>query len=266
MRRLALVLLFFVAVAAQAQLVVPRSSAPVILIPAAGSLQGANGTFFRSDLTLLNYRASAQRVQLQWMPQNVAGGTIAPVVITIPAQSGINSEDFVAAVLNQSGIGAILITALMAQGTATDGNAQLFATSRIWTPQPNAATGTNSQQFNGIPVSDINSGTLAILGQRRDSRYRTNVGIVNLSGQTQTFRIDTLTSAGIEQQTIDVPAMSFNQTSLPGAETTLPLQILVTNISASNRTTQFQAYASSVDNVTGDAWSSLGFNPPAPAP
>lgn len=265
MRRLASALLFLVAVTANAQLVVPRSSASVILIPAAGSLQGANGTFFRSDLVLLNYRASGQRVQLQWMPQNVPGSTVAPVIFTIPAQSGINSEDFVAAVLHQSGIGALLITAITDTG-ATDGNAELVATSRIWTPQPNAATGTNSQQFNGIPVSDINSGTLAMLGHRRDSRYRTNVGIVNLSGQTQTFRVDTLTSNGVETQNVDVPAQSFNQTSLPGADSTLPLQILVTNISATNRTTQFQSYASSVDNVTGDAWSSLGFNPPASAP
>lgn len=262
MRRFASALLFFAAVTASAQLVVPRSSAPVILIPAAGSLQGANGTFFRSDLVLLNYRGSAQRVQLQWMPQNVPGSTVTPVIFTIPAQSGINSEDFVAAVLHQSGIGAILITAQTDAGV-TDGNAQLVATSRIWTPQPNAATGTNSQQFNGIPVSDINSGTLAMLGHRRDSRYRTNVGVVNLSGQVQTFRIDTLTSNGVETQTIDVPAQSFNQTSLPGTDSTLPLQILVTNISTTNRTTQFQSYASSVDNVTGDAWSSLGFNPPS---
>src|SRR4051794_9566788 len=128
MRRFASALLFFAALDLHAQLVVPRSSAPVILIPAAGSLQGANGTFFRSDLVLLNYRASAQRVQLQWMPQNVPGSTVAPATLTIPAQSGINSEDFVAAVLHQSGIGALLITALTEAG-ATDGNAQLVATS-----------------------------------------------------------------------------------------------------------------------------------------
>src|SRR5438270_1479386 len=104
MRRVVSALLFFVlAAATHAQLIATRSSAPVILIPAAGSLQGANGTFFHSDLTLLNYRASDQRVQLQWLPQNVPGATVAPVVITIPAHSGINSEDFVASILHQTG-------------------------------------------------------------------------------------------------------------------------------------------------------------------
>ena len=45
------------------------------------------------------------------------------------------------------------------------------------TPQPNAASGTNSQQFNGIPYADINTTTpLVLVGHRRDDRYRTNVG------------------------------------------------------------------------------------------
>ena len=267
MRRLASALLFFlIASTIHAQVIFTRSSASSILIPAAGSLQGANGTFFHSDLTLLNYRASAQHVQLQWLPQNVPGASVAPLVITMPAQSGINSEDFVASILHQTGIGAILITGVMADGTTLDGNAQLVATSRIWTPQPNATSGTNSQQFNAIALTDINSSVLTMIGHRRDSRYRTNVGIVNLSSNPQTFRIDAQTSAGIESQTVDVPALSFNQVSLPGADSVVPLQILVTNVSAVQRTTGWIAYASSIDNVTGDAWSSLGFTPPASAP
>lgn len=266
MRRMAFITLFFLAVLPlNAQMVVPRSSAFQILIPAAGSLQGANGTFFRSDLTLVNYRSSQQRVQLQWLPQNTPGNTVTPVILTLSPQSGVNSEDFVATILHQSGIGAILITGVTAAG-ATDVNAQLIVTSRIWTPQPNAATGTNSQQFNGIPTADINSGTLSIIGQRRDSRYRTNVGVVNLSQTLQSFRIDAQTSNGVETQTIDVPALSFNQASLPGADSTLPLQILVTCVTSGSPTNAFMAYGSSVDNVTGDAWSSLGFNPPASQP
>ncbi|MGZ8797181.1 MAG: hypothetical protein ACXW2F_07530, partial [Thermoanaerobaculia bacterium] len=35
--------------------VVPLGAAPQILIPAAGSTAGANGTFFRSDITLINF-------------------------------------------------------------------------------------------------------------------------------------------------------------------------------------------------------------------
>ncbi len=266
MRRMAFIALFFLVVLpSNAQLVTPRSSALQILIPAAGSLPGANGTFFRSDLTLLNYRISQQRVQLQWLPQNTPGSTVAPVIINLAGQSGLSSEDFVATVMNQTGLGAILITGITAAGT-TDAGAQLVATSRIWTPQPNAASGTTSQQFNGMNTEDINSHTLSIIGQRRDSRFRTNVGVVNLSQTMQSFRIDTQTSNGVESQTMDVPAFSLNQTSLQGASSTLPLQILVTCVTSGSPTNNFIAYGSSVDNVTGDAWSSLGFNPPASQP
>src|ERR1700682_1552534 len=162
MHRISLVLLMIAgAVAADAQMVVTRSSAASILIPAAGSVPGGNGTYFRSDLTLLNYRSSDQRVQIQWLPQNVPGRTVAPVVLTITALSGLHAEAFVASILHQTGLGAIVITGVTASGAA-DPNAQLVATSRIWSPQPNAASGPNSQQFTGIPIADINSSTLSI--------------------------------------------------------------------------------------------------------
>jgi len=249
-------------------MVVPRNSAPIILIPAAGSVPGANGTFFRSDLTLLNYRSSAQRVQVQWLPQGVDGSTTPPVFITVNPLSGLNSEDFVASVLQQSGLGAILFTAVTATG-ASDPNAQLVATSRIWTPQPNAASGTNSQQFNGIAYSDVNSpASLVLIGHRRDARYRTNVGIVNMDREVQNFRIDVQGSADAGTQVffVDVAAQSLSQVGLLGANSTIPVQIIVTNVTAPPRTTHYFAYGSSVDNVTGDAWSSFAYAQPASQP
>src|SRR5258708_13261168 len=94
MRKLSLAaILIFAAAAANAQLVVTRSSAPAILVPAAGSVQGANGTFFRSDLTVLNYRSSSQNVQFQWMPQGSSGPGVAPLRLAIAPLTAVNSED-----------------------------------------------------------------------------------------------------------------------------------------------------------------------------
>jgi hypothetical protein len=263
MRRSFLGLFFLVSVlSAQAQLVTPRSSASTIVIPAAGSVGGANGTFFRSDITLINYRNADQRVVLNWLPQNMPGASNGGTVITIPALSGISSEDFVANILHQTGLGAILITGTTAGGSA-DAGAQLYATARIWTPQP-GSTGFASQSFPAISFSDINSTTLTMHGHRRDDRYRTNVGIVNLSAFTQTYQISLQTSVGTESQTIDVDPFSMKQAGLFGANSTVPLQIKVTNQSL--RSSSWLAYASSVDNVTGDAWSSMGFTEVTPAP
>jgi hypothetical protein len=252
-------LVFLLALPAAAQLSAPRGGTPDLLIPVAGAAQGIGGTFFRSDITIINYRNVSQLVRLRWLPQNSSGAGVAPVDVTIPASSGIVSEDFVTAILGQSGVGAILVTATTAEGT-TDTNGRLFATSRVWTPQP-GSTGTVSQSTPAIPTTDIaNPLRLTIIGQRRDDRYRTNVGIVNLAGATeQTFRVTVSTGGGATQLlTVTVPPLSMVQTPLLGGATPT-LQITVENMTIVK--SPFTAYGASVDNVTGDGWSTLGFVP-----
>lgn len=233
-----------------------RHPAPQILLAGAGSVQGANGTFFHSDMTVLNYRAQSQRVAFTWMP---AGQTAdVPVIIQIGADSGIVSEDFVASILQKSGLGALLITGVDANGLF-DPNAALYATERVWTPQP-GTTGTTSQSFPAIATADINLTGGSILGQRQDNRYRTNVGIVNLDVQQRQFNIvestddpnnPTVTSL------VTVPARSMTQVPLPFAIVNA-LQIFIQPLPGVNQN-MWMAYGSSVDNVTGDSWSSLAF-------
>ncbi|HEV7426698.1 MAG TPA: hypothetical protein VGQ46_10050 [Thermoanaerobaculia bacterium] len=255
---------FLIAAAASGQLVATRSSSQQFLIPAAGAQQGNGGTFFRSDITIINYRGADQRIRLQWLPQDVSAGSGAPIETTIAASSGIASEDFVTTVMQRSGLGAILVTAIDATG-AFDSRAQLVATSRIWTPQPGSG-GTTSQSLPAIATSDINSSALAILGARRDARYRTNVGIVNVSSEVQSFQVVVFGSFGTEVRQIDVQPLAMVLFAVTGPASTTPLQIQVQNVTTVSRSSSFVAYASSVDNVTGDAWTTLGSNVPVPFP
>src|SRR5437899_2636418 len=167
-----LIAAILVAVAANGQIVTTRGPVPQLLIPAAGAQQGAGNTFFRSDITLINYRGADQRVRLQWLPQDTTGVGVAPMDITINAASGIASEDFVTNVMQRSGLGAILVTGIDAGGSP-DPSAQLVATSRIWTPE-NGSSGTESQTLPSIATTDIASGLVSILGTRREVRYRMN--------------------------------------------------------------------------------------------
>src|SRR5437667_6485797 len=84
-----------------------RGPAPQILIPAAGSVQSANGTFFHSDIAIFNYRNDFQTVLLQWLPRGTTGLTGTPVQIRLSPLSGVISEDFVVDFLHQAGLGAI---------------------------------------------------------------------------------------------------------------------------------------------------------------
>src|SRR5947207_1191119 len=81
-----------------ATMVTPTSQ---LLFAGSGSVQGANGTFFHSDITVLNYRTVAQRVAFTWLPNGQTAA--APMILTISASSGIISEDFVGTILGQSG-------------------------------------------------------------------------------------------------------------------------------------------------------------------
>jgi len=257
------IIVILTAAASNGQIVATRSSANQLLIPAAGATPGGNGTFFRSDITIVNYKQADQHVRLQWLPQNVTGANIAPINIVISASSGVASEDFVTDVMQQSGLGAILVTGVDTTG-AIDASAQLVATSRIWTTQP-GTSGTESQSLPSIASTDIASSAVSILGSRRDSRYRTNVGIVNLSSTVQTFLVTVFGSFGTELHQVDVQPFSMLLFGITGSSSTTPLQIRVQNVSTVP-TTAFVAYASSIDNVTGDAWTTLGANLPPPPP
>lgn len=255
-------LLLFLAQIQSNNLVVPIGGASQLLIPAAGSVQGANGTFFRSDINLINYTTHDQRVQLRWLPQGTTGNGIAVREVTINALSGFVSEDFVASVMQQSGLGSILVTGVTVDG-GLDPTARLYATSRIWSNQPGLSSGTVSQSFPSIPTSSIASTRLSLIGLRRDARYRLNVGIINLDPlNEQTFQIVAGSStAGAEVTTVTVPPFSMVQSSLAGAPLS-NLQVEIQNVSAGARTNSWAAYGSSLDNTTGDAWSEIGFTAP----
>jgi hypothetical protein len=254
MKKVAFVALLLAA-AANAQLTAP---APQILVPAAGSVAGLNGTFFRSDIAILNYRQSPQNVVFQWLPQGRSGLAETISQITIPGLSGVISEDFVASRLNRSGLGAIVITAVRQDGQF-DPLGALFVTSRIWTPQADKPDGTTSQSFPTIDTAEINSSNVAILGQRLSAQYRANVGIVNLSTVEQTFEVlqnsDDPTFTPL-LQTVIVPPRAVQQVTLQNTRVAA-LQIRVRALTAVDPR-QWVTYGSSIDNVTGDSWSSLG--------
>ena len=238
--------------------VVPLSAVSSLLIPAAGNTAGANGTFFHSDISLVNFSSHDQLVKIDWIPQS--GNMGSTTTITIPAQSGIRSADFVAQYLNQTGIGSIMVSGVTASG-APDTSALLFASSRIWTPQP-GSSGTTSQSLPAVPVSTVNTQIAALFangGADNPNGYRTNVGIVNLdpiNAQTYLILLPSQTGGATVGGQITLQPLSMQQVSV-GNGLAPTQEILIQNITTVGRTNSWIAYGSSVDNVTGDAWSEL---------
>ncbi len=229
-------------------------SAQQYILPAAGSVPGANGTYFRSDVSIWNFRDESQKVVLRWLPQGTSGVGLPATELTVAAFSGIQDQDFVLNVLHQQGLGAILLTAVHADGTP-DANTRLTIQSRIWTPQPNTL-GFTSQSFDAIRVTQVTGDRRALTNQRNDFRYRMNVGITNFDTQaTRTWTI----IAGSETFSMTLPPMSMNLMSMPRPPNS-DAPYLVKFLSDAGSQFTWVAFGSSVDNVSGDAWSSLAYS------
>jgi len=265
MRVLTVFAILLAATSLSAAVVQPLGVGFQLLIPAAGSTPGLNGTFFRSDISILNLAGHDEVVNLQWLPQ--PGLSVPnPVLVTLKASTGIRSADFVRDYLNQTGLGAILVTAaLNPDGTGIDQTARLFVSSRIWTPQP-GTNGTTSQDLPAIPASQLNTPAAAIFsmgGADDPPSYRTNVGIVNLDpAHAQTFFIIHFVQDPAGSIVITLPPLSMQQVSLgtivPGE------QIQIQNITQTNKSNFWTAYGSTINNVTGDAWDELAVVGTAP--
>src|SRR5207253_935520 len=122
--------------AVHAQTVGDNRSSRYFIIPAAGSVAGANGTFFRSDVTLINYATTAEDVIAVFWPngQSTTPSVANGVRITLPAAKAVTYIDFVASVLGKSGLGSILFFGV--QGSNIDTDAAIDGLSRIYTKQP----------------------------------------------------------------------------------------------------------------------------------
>jgi hypothetical protein len=258
MRRIIFTALFtLVASSSFANVVQPLGASPQVLIPAAGNAQGANGTFFKSDISIINLASHDQMVALQWLPQGVSS-TGTPLTITMPARTGLRSADFVNDYFGQTGLGSIIVTGVTGSGTV-DSTAALSVNSRIWTPEPGTG-GTTSQSFPAVPLSLINTPTAALFavgGADDPTNYRVNVGIVNDDpSNTQTFVVK-LQGTTTQTFTVTIPPMSMQQISL-GSDISPTAQISIQNATPSaTRSNSWLAYGSTIDNVTGDAWSEL---------
>ncbi len=226
-----------------------------IFIPAAGSLQGNFGTFYKSDVMIANYRNQQQRVRVRWIPQGGSGFNTTLQYINIPANTAISFSDMVGQTMHYTGLGSLEIVARLPDDSSIDLNAQLDAFSRIWTPQPNTTLGTVSQNFGGSGILQIEgSGQAFALGLRQDSGYRTNIGILNADfSNPHTWTVQAVGTNGSTSFTVTVPAFSMVQTNLPSGNYG-NLYVIFTPPNDVTSTDSWTAYASSTDNGTGDGW------------
>lgn len=243
-----------------AEAVIVNRSARALVIPVAGNVRGQGGTHFKSDVTLANWNEADQRVGILWLPNGNPDGLDA-FETTLEGVSIITHEDFVGGLLDFEGLGSLIFRPIDSEGDA-DLDGAIDAYSRVWTPQPGSA-GTVSQPFAAVEPSymtDEDAGI--ILGLRQDAQFRTNYGILNLSGDDLTFELDIFAEAGQDPatRTVTVPSLSMILTNIPSGDFG-PLSIGLSLPNAPAEEYTWLGFASSTDNTTGDGWVSLVANP-----
>lgn len=173
------------------------SPTETVLIPIAGSLAGALGTLFRSDVAVTNIGSTSGTIRLTYRP--TSGGEVVRTTSLAPNQSFISS-DVVKSFFNVSGdsLGYILVNPLGRSVTVT---------SRAYTTVT-GSTATFGTAVPALPLSaSLGLGQKKVIGGLQDSSletlsagtpgtFRTNVDIVETAGAAATVKITLLFADG----------------------------------------------------------------------
>ncbi len=224
----------------------------VRVIPAIGHLDGANGSKFRTDLYLFNNSDTAKFLTLQAKVWDSSDPVTAFPLTLLPREARL-IPDVLKTAFNKSGIARLRY---FQQGTSTDTSVRV--TSRTYTIDDNGGT----YGFLMPPLNSFQSGapgdTLEILGASLDKRFRTNLGLVDLTpfpgGRPSRAKVSIIDDRGqsLDSFEITLPQLGGNQLndlfharSLP--ESSTPVLLRVTVIEGS-----VGAYVAVVDNGTND--------------
>jgi hypothetical protein len=224
----------------------------VRVIPAIGHLDGANGSKFRTDLFLFNNADTAKTLTMQAKVWDSADPVAAIPLTLLPHEARV-IPDVLKTAFNKTGIARLRY---FQQGTSTDTSVRV--TSRTYTIDDNGGT----YGFLMPPLNSFQSGspgdTLEILGTSLDKRFRTNLGLVDLTpfggNAPSRAKVSIVDDHGnsLDSFEITLPALGGNQIndlfharSLPESPTPVLLRVTVIQGSVG-------AYAAVVDNGTND--------------
>jgi photosystem II stability/assembly factor-like uncharacterized protein len=222
----------------------------MVILPIAGTVTGALGTVYTTDITLANGRDSAQDVIVSWLSQ--AGGNVTSFHLTLPPSSDATTNgvltipDFVGA-FGISGVGSLVIAGVDSKGDP-DPSATITASADIWSHPPDQRA-PFAQTVSASPRQAALAHTQAeITGLQQDAAFRTNVGVANLSAQTHSYLLTVSGERTTNAFAMTIPPFSSSQLSLPAGD----YGALTITITA-DASTDWVAYGSTIDRATGEA-------------
>lgn len=241
----------FPAGAIRGQLAPVASGTTDVVFPIVGSVPGANNTFYRTDLSLLNLSGAPAQVVLEYYAAGAGGMTAPTSTATLSLESGEQNS------LNGGALQQLLGAADGTGALRVLSTRPIAAIARIYNDQRPVDGGTLSQFVPGLTSEyDRTVGSLPMLANQQSANgYRTNVGWFNAGETTAsvTFRLHRSDGTVLETAAVRViPPGSQQQVPLnqlfPSIEPMDTLYVTFTSVGA-----PVYVYASVVDNRNGDA-------------
>jgi photosystem II stability/assembly factor-like uncharacterized protein len=225
-------------------------------LPAIGTVRGAGGTVFRTDVTLSNGRSADQEVMIAWLPQgNANGAAVSMFQATVPPSiedtGGTLTISDLADELRLEGLGSLVVIAVNAAGEL-DASAAIDGFARIRSAS-SCGPGSVSQSFAAVPLGGASSRRARSLGLRHEAAYRTNAGILNLGETTREFTVVVDGQRRSERFTVTVPPFAPVQAAVPDHD----YGAVALTVISDGAGGPWVAYGSSVDNGSGDAWAAV---------
>jgi hypothetical protein len=214
-----------------------------IVFPAVGRLPGANGTFWRSDVTLYNPAGfGSQIVTLRYRPTGADDRNAASRQFTVGAGRTVVLADVLASFGLSSGSGALEVT--------WSGTSGPVVTSRTYTTAESG--GTYGQSIDPIAAFSTDA---FVPGLRSDFAFRSNVGFVNDNDTTNGVVVTLLAASGQPLATafVTLAPKSQTQSSVAGLFPGIDVGSLgAFTLQAHTDGGGMFAYGSIVDNGSGD--------------
>jgi hypothetical protein len=238
------------AVPAGAQFVAPGAA-----VPAVASLPGANDTFWRSNVNVLNLNSEATRVVLVLYPEIKNSGPVFDIQESSPIDIAGNGQVTISNVVTsvfgeRNKKGALYVYSL-------DGS-YIAVSSRTYTPAPAPAGGSYGLNVSGVLVAD----TAWIAGVEDEGLtgfFRTSVGVFvpagPSEGQEVGFTVTVYDSDGVElaSGSLIFDQAGMQQKFLAGFGLDEPLLDGWVKIRCHDPLALWYAYATVTDNASGDA-------------
>ncbi|HUP66080.1 MAG TPA: PKD domain-containing protein [Thermoanaerobaculia bacterium] len=181
-----------------------RAAEGPLIVPVVGRAPGAGGTFWRSDLAILNPGATYFSLSVRMLRSGQDNRSARWSTVELLPMRSVTIRDVVGWLGDGDGSGALEIR--------WDGEGPIV-TSRTYTTREDG--GTYGQSIDAIEAT---AGTVdaIITGLRSDSDFRTNLGVVNLDETAAEIHFELLSPMGasVARTSIAVPATSHFQGSV----------------------------------------------------